>query len=148
MLPSSQSNLWEAEMPADKIRIKSAPKGEAPLWVRRQWIRCEMPVHENFYDCGHIPVYVRGVKTGNSTLQKSDGYDIAQAEALWQLERKGTKTALRALKWWRDNKFPRPNECFRFDSACAEVIKTRDHPAGTRVTVLTDMETGSFTRPM
>ena len=135
-------------MPAGKIKIIDVPQGEAPLWVRRQWIGCEMPVHKHFHDCGHIEEYVRGVKTGNKTLQKSDGYDIAQAEALWQLEKKGTEIALGALKWWRDNKFPRPRECFRFDSACAKVTEERDAPEGTRVTVYTDMETGRFTRPM
>lgn len=133
-------------MPAGKIKITKVPKGEAPLWVRRQWIGCELPVHKHFHDCGHVPVYVRGVKTGNSTLQKSDGFDIAQTEALWQLEKKGTKTALKALKWWRDNGFPSSRECFRFDSDCAEVTEKRDAPAGTRATVLTDMESGSFTR--
>ena len=79
---------------------------------------------------------------------KSDGFDVWQPEALWQLEKKDTKTALRALAWWHKNNFPNTRECFRFDSACAEVIETRDHPVGARVTVYTDMETGSFNRLM
>lgn len=89
-----------------RIRIVSTPPGEAPLWVREQWVDCELPITrgaaaETFLTVGvlkphalwrHLWEVLRG------RAEKVDGYFVNAATAVGVLEAKSPEAAA----WWKE----------------------------------------------
>lgn len=74
------------------IRIVSTPPGQAPEWVRKEWVGVEIPVVEQ--PVKGIQVGVRGGKP-----QNKGGYEVNTADAIEALRKKSPEAA----KWWEDN---------------------------------------------
>lgn len=80
---------------AERIRIVDTPPGQAPEWVRKEWVGLELPVEENAPDPKEgIQFGVRGGKPENL-----GGYPIRTTDAINTLRKKSP----RAAKWWETN---------------------------------------------
>ncbi|MDB5225255.1 MAG: hypothetical protein JWL87_207 [Candidatus Adlerbacteria bacterium] len=143
------------------IKIIELPHGDAPEWVRRGWIGCEIPCKG--LECGHIPVYVHSVvprlTRGPLTVpeflalpkeQKIDGYTVNQADALMALEAHNPAAA----KWWKDHGFPKKGkgkDGFRFKLSEVKVVEAYTEEElmklGVTLNRYDDMERGT-TRPV
>ncbi|MBL6752012.1 MAG: hypothetical protein ISP90_15945 [Nevskia sp.] len=80
----------EEPEPMAKIRIVSVPAGEAPEWVRKEWVGLEIPVFE---------LNVRGtegVLGGKAAPENEGGYGVDVTDALRTLEAKSSAAA----EWW------------------------------------------------
>lgn len=136
---------------AKRIRIKKVPHGEAPEWVRRAWVGCEM---ECEHECGHLPASCVGVlaqqpQKGPLTVRgflslpqevQIEGYSVPTAAALKVLEKKSKKAA----KWFYDCGYPRAGRAFRFKTDECEVIEYLPEDAVGKIVVYDDMETGTM----
>jgi len=91
------------------VRIVAVPPGEAPLWVREQWVGLELPLAAN---TAKPQAYVTsGVLSGPLSfwqlilghflgrLKRASGYPVDAAEALSVLETKSPEAA----QWWHEN---------------------------------------------
>jgi hypothetical protein len=91
------------------VRIVAAPPGEAPLWVREQWVGLELPLAAN---TAKPQRYVTsGVLSGPLSfwqlilwqfigrLKPASGYPVDVAAALSVLETKSPEAA----RWWHEN---------------------------------------------
>jgi hypothetical protein len=90
------------------VRVTSVPPGEAPLWVREQWVGLELPIYGPAIPRTYRTV---GVVTGPSSLpgllfailhhrsKKTPGYAVNGEAALVALE----KASPDAAAWWRAN---------------------------------------------
>lgn len=76
----------------NSIRIVSIPPGQAPEWVRKEWIGVEIPLPEQ--KSGGIQVGVRGGKAENE-----GGYQVDTSKAIEALKKKSPKAA----RWWEEN---------------------------------------------
>lgn len=76
-----------------QIKIISTPDGEAPLWVREQWIGVELSVvpGESYFQ--------RGVVTEKQISKAIDGYRVKAVIAINILSHKSKDAA----KWWIEN---------------------------------------------
>ena len=74
------------------IRIVSTPPGQAPEWVRKQWVGVEIPLAEQ--KSGGIQMVARGGKPENT-----GGYQVDTIKAVEALQKKSP----RAAKWWEEN---------------------------------------------
>ena len=78
-----------------KIRIISAPAGQAPKWVREQWVGLEFSVQ----DVDVSEHKQRGVLGGVSSPYNLGGYPIDSVSAVETLATKSPEAA----KWFKDN---------------------------------------------
>ncbi len=78
-----------------RFRIISTPPGQAPEWVREQWIGLELPMSDN--QAAGIQLGVKGGKPENQ-----GGFIVDGKVAVDLLAEKGEE-ALEAAKWWREN---------------------------------------------
>ena len=80
-----------------KIKIIATPPGEAPEWVRKEWIGVIIPVPPEF------PFGTeRGVVSGKKVTANHGGYQVLTADALEALEKK----SLKAAEWWKKQMSP------------------------------------------
>ena len=79
-----------------QIKIIATPPGDAPEWVREEWIGLTLPVAENIPNKRTI---VSGVLGGPAL--NIGGYPIRTADAIEILRKK----SLEAAKWWDENVF-------------------------------------------
>lgn len=85
----------------EKLRITDVPPGQAPEWVREQWVGLEMPIDEDAPKQEGFTVGVRGGKAENR-----GGYPVKTADAMHALYEKaeeGSSQAEYALSYWRSN---------------------------------------------
>ena len=128
--------------------------GEAPEWVRRRWIGCEMPCEP---ECGHVPLYVKGVlpperkgmmsvaefralRTGDWKL---DGFSVPTTIALQILECHSPEAA----QWFYENGYPKQDKCFRFKLAETKILRHLTAEEAMKLgagTVYDNMETGTM----
>ncbi|OHA28635.1 MAG: hypothetical protein A3E92_03170 [Candidatus Taylorbacteria bacterium RIFCSPHIGHO2_12_FULL_42_34] len=79
-----------------KVRIVNVPPGEAPEWVRREWVGLELPLSNEFD--ATTPRLQMGVVGGPVDPQNIGGYAVPKDEAIDILEKKNPTAA----QWWRD----------------------------------------------
>jgi len=74
------------------IRIVSVPPGQAPEWVREQWVGLELPIIEEEQS---------GMQTGvlGGGAQNIGGFRVDGLVAIKTLEAKSPK----AVSWWKEN---------------------------------------------
>ncbi len=75
-----------------KIRIVASPPGQAPQWVRHEWVGLELPIVSE--PGSGMQFGVMGGKPQNIA-----GFHVTQRDALEVLEKKSSKAA----NWWRRN---------------------------------------------
>lgn len=73
-----------------KIKIIKVPPGQAPLWVRQEWVGMELPVAENLPK-DTVEMGVLGGKPENA-----GGYPVETTVAIRELKKKSSAAA----KWW------------------------------------------------
>lgn len=78
-----------------KIRIVAVPPGQAPEWVRQEWIGLEIPIAEDTL----VPEdsIQMGVKFGKP--ENVGGYPVETDVAVKILKEKSPKAA----RWWEEN---------------------------------------------
>ena len=90
-----------------KIKIIGIPPGEAPEWVRKEWVGLELPIDENVPPVGSSTidqdgdlavVVLKGVSSGK-TIPAHPTYTVSTVEAINILRQKSPEAA----KWWEDN---------------------------------------------
>jgi hypothetical protein len=74
-----------------KIKIVGIPPGEAPEWVRKEWVGLELPLAKRT----DSPVVTYGVLSGSPSNE--GGYAVKAYEAFMILEKKSP----RAHQWWK-----------------------------------------------
>ncbi len=75
------------------IRIISTPPGQAPGWVREEWIGVEIPLSEDQSSTG----VQAGVKGGEA--ENVGGYQVDTSDAMDALKAKSPEAA----EWWEEN---------------------------------------------
>lgn len=96
-----------------RMRITSAPTGQAPLEIREKWIGVEI----SFLDIGMPTGSIRGVLNGEK-VKPHRAFTVDQVEALTALREKSPEAA----DWWQEMGFPVEGAQFTFNIECAEVI--------------------------
>ena len=100
-----------------RIRVVEVPPGEAPLWVRREWVGVELPLAKVSGS-----EFAGGVLGGDSDVTLIDSYAVSLHDAIDAL----TESSPSAADWW--SKWSRSPFGRRFDgllfpkSACESVI--------------------------
>ncbi|MCR4311630.1 MAG: hypothetical protein NUV54_03660 [Candidatus Taylorbacteria bacterium] len=97
------------------IRITSVPIGQAPYWVREQWLGLELPVAKN-------PSGARSIISVLGEIAQSgiiEGYPILVSEALRILNKRSTQAA----SWWRAS-LAGKSAYLVFGKNCCEYIDT------------------------
>lgn len=72
-----------------KIKILATPPGQAPKWVREEWVGVEIPIPEQ--ESGGIQM---GIQCGNA--ENTDGYQVETRAAIEALRIKSPEAA----RWW------------------------------------------------
>lgn len=94
--------MTEQERP--RIKIVSVPSGEAPDWVREQWINTTIPLAMGIYGnlifqkLGKVLSLTQGVETRKP--KKNPGYPVFTQEALSALSRGGNERSAEAVEYW------------------------------------------------
>jgi hypothetical protein len=114
------------------IEITSRPLGEAPEWVRDQWIGLILPTSD------HAPTTIKGygVLSGPRSIlddilrqllgrtERYEGYIVDTAEAIAVLEARSPEAAA----WWRANTphLLKRGRRLLFDSACCRPVAMKE----------------------
>jgi len=118
-----------------KILIMKTPEGEAPDWVRVQWVGVPLPC---------LPYYSLITDRIGTVTEEPEpdavGFVVPQDRALEALEKKSP----RAAQWWREHGFPAENKFFFFAKECAHIVSGVTQQ---EVLVATDMEMGFMELP-
>jgi hypothetical protein len=79
-----------------QVKIIAVPPGQAPDWVRKEWIGLVLPVAEN------VPsdTFAMGVLGGK--VENPDGFPVETVAAIKALDDKSP----RAAQWWKDHVYP------------------------------------------
>jgi hypothetical protein len=113
------------------IRIIATPPGEAPLWVREQWVGLELPLIEpeprSFHSFGVISrpksyVYqLWAIYRGRS--QRIVGFAVPARVAVDILE----SASEAAAAWWKENlpHLLRPRQALIFPAIVCEAVESR-----------------------
>lgn len=83
-----------------RFEIVSVPHGEAPLWVREQWVGL---IVRGFIGQITKSGVTRGVLSKKTLRSNSDDVHVFEDEALALLAQKSPEAA----KWWQDRGYPR-----------------------------------------
>lgn len=78
------------------IKIFNVPAGEAPAWVRREWVGLSLPFVEEMPKRRN---YLVGVLGGKVDDLSDYGYYVKRSVAIDALSKKSFKAA----QWWREN---------------------------------------------
>lgn len=76
-----------------QIKIIDVPPGQAPDWVRKEWVGLIMPVAEN------LPPIISACGVLGGKVENPNGYPIETSIAIEAL----TKKSPEAAQWWKDN---------------------------------------------
>ena len=97
-----------------KIKIIATPPGEAPEWVRNEWVGLELPV---------VEVDMKGViQFGAAECgppQNIGGYQVETKKAIEILKEKNPKAA----QWWLENPLLKFMDVLVFKKEVCEEIK-------------------------
>lgn len=74
------------------IKIVSTPPGQAPEWVRKEWIGVQIPLPKQSVDGFQV-----GIRGG--AAKNVGGYQVETNKAIDALKDRSPKAA----KWWEDN---------------------------------------------
>ena len=99
----------------ERIRIIDTPPGQAPEWVRNEWVDLELPVAE---DSPEEAIQL-GVRLGKP--ENLDGYPVRTLDALNILNRKSPPAA----NWWRGNIVPETMPWLVFRRDVCELVPPR-----------------------
>ena len=97
-----------------KIRIIAVPPGEAPEWVRKEWVGLEFPVA----DVDMKKAIRFGVAKGGPP-QNTGGYPVETKKAIEILKEKNPKAA----QWWLENPLLKFMDVLIFKREVCEQIK-------------------------
>lgn len=119
-----------------RIRIKSLPHGEAPKWVRKEWVGLTLAC---------LPRLIYGEETQGVLSKKFKPNatfvaDVSQGDAIARLARKSPKAA----EWFRKQGFPKRNQGFLFREEEIDIIRGVRRQ---KLIVADDMETGTMELP-
>jgi hypothetical protein len=115
-----------------RIRIKSTPPGDAPLWVREKWVGLELvsalgAAPHQFPAASVLApqsflASLRRLLTGQS--KRVTGYPVQVSSAIEALERSSPQ----AGAWWRENVpgIISPKRLFVFDASACELVTDRE----------------------
>jgi hypothetical protein len=117
-------------MTPSRIRIIAIPPGEAPQWVREQWVGLELPLAQRSPRARSRRVF--GVLSGPRGLlarwlailsgraSRETGYAVPILDAVAMLESKSPEAAA----WWRANvpEITSPLRCFLFSESVCQVL--------------------------
>ena len=116
-----------------RIRISSVPEGEAPLWVREQWVGLTLPVWSGSRGPGPFTMIGFGVLTGPTagTIAQLwagirgkhkviSGFVVETDHAIEALG----PVAPEAATWWRDYlaASPKSRRYLLFDKRCCAIV--------------------------
>jgi len=79
-----------------RIRIISVPPGQAPEWVRKEWVGLELPLTEVQPDEDDL---LTDVVEGRPERSNDMGYSVEGGIAIEMLGKK----SMEAAQWWRNN---------------------------------------------
>jgi hypothetical protein len=110
-----------------RIRIIAVPSGEAPLWVREQWVGLELPISggpgpQTLTGYGVLsgppPLSLEQFEAGRrGRLEVTTGYCVRTEAAIEALEAVSTEAAA----WWKSTiERPIAMPFLMFDKACCE----------------------------
>jgi len=118
-----------------RIRIKSVPRGDAPVWVREKWVGVEL---ESPLGASPRMFPAAGVLAPRSFLasfwrlltgqtRRVTGYPVQVAGAMEALE----KSSPQAAAWWRENTpdIISPSRLFVFDADACELVADAPKPS-------------------
>lgn len=79
----------------ERIRIIETPPGQAPQWVRNEWVGLTLPLEEN------APAADEGIQMGiaGGRPENADGFSVLTQDAMGILGEKSQE----AVQWWEDN---------------------------------------------
>lgn len=99
------------------VRIIKTPAGEAPLWVRKEWVGLLLPCdpYLGFPDNDGES----GVITKKKAPRARTGFSVSQEKAIMILEEHDPKAA----QWWKSHGFPKKGQSFGFGEDEAEIVK-------------------------
>ena len=112
------------------LRIESVPPGEAPLWVREQWIGLVLPLAQRKASprtwltsgvlSGPRSFLARLVALISGRLERRSGYAVETSTAVAIL----ATTSPQAAAWWRENtpQLLRPGRYFLFPAGVGRVV--------------------------
>jgi len=115
---------------ANQIRIIAIPPGEAPPWVREQWVGLVLPLAQQSRRAQSRRVF--GVLSGpkdffsrwlailRGSTPRESGFAVRVLDAIAVLERKSPEAA----EWWRANvpHMTSPLRCFVFSERVCQVL--------------------------
>lgn len=98
----------------ERIRIVNTPPGQAPEWVRKEWVGLELPVEEDSPGSEKsTQIGARGGKPENL-----GGYPIRTSDAINSLREKSQQAA----EWWETNLPLEVVPTFVFKKEACEII--------------------------
>lgn len=95
-----------------QIQIIAVPPGQAPLWVREEWVGLVLPVEDPPTD-GNIQIGARGGRPENI-----GGYYVRTTAALEALGRKSPDAA----EWWESNQLARVSPWLVFKREVCQLL--------------------------
>jgi hypothetical protein len=113
-----------------RIRIIAIPPGEAPPWVREQWVGLELPLAQSSSTArsrrvfgvlsGPRDAFARWLAILTGRTGRETGYAVRVLDALAVLEAKSPEAAA----WWRTNvpHMTSPLRCFLFAESVCQVL--------------------------
>ncbi|HTD52198.1 MAG TPA: hypothetical protein VK780_04160 [Thermoanaerobaculia bacterium] len=116
---------------APRIRIIAIPPGEAPQWVREQWVGLELPLAQRSRRARSRSVFgvlsgPRGMLTRwlailSRRARRESGYAVRVSDAVAVLGSKSPEAA----SWWRTNvpDMRSPFRCFLFSESVCQVLE-------------------------
>ena len=114
----------------DRIRIIAIPPGEAPPWVREQWVGLVLPLAKRGRRArsrrvfgvlsGPRDFFTRWLAVLRGRAGRETGYVVRVLEAIAVLEKKSPEAAA----WWRTNvpHMTSPFRCFVFSESVCQVL--------------------------
>lgn len=119
------------------LKILSVPPGDAPEWVRAQWVGLELPLAGGIASAHTVSTL--GVLSVPKTwlgwhlmklfrrFKTEKGYVVECTQAVEVLEAAHPEAAA----WWRENtpELIRPSQCFMFHQHVGQVVTSRANPA-------------------
>ena len=99
-----------------KVKIISIPPGQAPEWVRAQWVGIELPTDDTTqqgFQCGAL----------GGSAQNRGGYKVETQLAINALKEKGGEAGS-AAQWWEDNGLARLGTHLVFSREVCELLPT------------------------
>ena len=114
-----------------RLQIVSVPPGEAPLWVREQWVGLLLPLSQ--WKEGPVSFLTSGVLTGpkgayarilsalTGKLERQSGYVVEVLPAIEALHARSPEAA----QWWRENTphLFQGKQYFVFHESAGRVVK-------------------------